>query len=50
MSSELTPTQRLAISRARLATALRDPTWLILVQRWLQAQAKKPPHPPKTRR
>lgn len=40
MSSDLTPVQRLAISRARLASALRDPVWLILMQRWLQAQAQ----------
>jgi len=40
MSSDLNPVQRLAISRARLANALRDPVWLLLVQRWLQAQAR----------
>lgn len=40
MSGDLTPAQRLAISRARLAQALQDPAWLILVQRWLQAKAK----------
>jgi len=28
--------QRLAVSRALLMEALRDPVWLILVQRWLQ--------------
>ncbi|MGV1045723.1 hypothetical protein [Limnohabitans sp.] len=39
MSSDLTPVQRLAISRARLAQALQDPAWLLLVQRWLQAKA-----------
>lgn len=40
MSSDLTPAQRLAISRARLVDALRDPLWLILLQRWLQAKAR----------
>lgn len=40
MSSDLNPAQRLAISRARLVDALRDPLWLILLQRWLQAKAK----------
>jgi hypothetical protein len=44
MSSDLTPAQRLAISRARLTQALQDPAWLILVQRWLQARSKA--HPP----
>jgi hypothetical protein len=50
MSSNSTPAQRLAISRARLVDALRDPVWLILVQRWLQAkaqsQASSPTHKP----
>jgi hypothetical protein len=41
MSSELTPTQRLALSRAQLAQALRDPAWMLLLQRWLQ---DKKPH------
>lgn len=41
MSSELTPTQRLALSRAQLAKALRDPAWMLLLQRWLQ---DKKPH------
>jgi hypothetical protein len=41
MNSELTPIQRLAISRAQLAQALRDPVWLLLLQRWLQ---DKKPH------
>lgn len=40
MSSDLNPAQRLAISRARLVDALRDPLWLILLQRWLQAKAR----------
>jgi hypothetical protein len=41
MSSELTPIQRLAMSRAQLAQALRDPAWLLILQRWLQ---DKKPH------
>jgi hypothetical protein len=41
MSSELTPAQRLAMSRAQLVQALRDPAWLLLLQRWLQ---DKKPH------
>jgi hypothetical protein len=41
MSSELTPSQRLAVSRAQLAQALRDPAWMLLLQRWLQ---NKKPH------
>lgn len=49
MSADLTPAQRLAISRTRLVNALRDPLWLILMQRCLQAQTKKPPHPPDAR-
>lgn len=40
MSAELTPAQRLAVSRAQLTQALRDPIWLMLVQRWLQANAQ----------
>lgn len=50
MSTELNPAQRLAISRARLADALRDPAWMALVQRWIQAksQAPPPPAPPAT--
>lgn len=50
MSSELTPEQRLAISRARLADALRDPAWVILLERWLHAKAASPPPPPATKR
>ena len=45
MSSDLTPAQRLAISRARLVDALRDPLWLILMQRWLQAKARSQARP-----
>ena len=36
MSAELTPLQRLAISRSQLANALRDPVWLMLLQRLLK--------------
>lgn len=36
MSQALTPLQRLAISRSQLASALRDPVWLLLLQRWLK--------------
>lgn len=35
MISGLTPEQRLAVSRARLAAALQDPLWLMLLQRVL---------------
>lgn len=42
MTERMTPAQRLAISRARLADALQDPAWLILVQRWLKTSAKAP--------
>jgi hypothetical protein len=40
MKSELTPVQRLAISRAKLADSVRDPVWLIFLQRWLHTKAK----------
>jgi hypothetical protein len=36
MSAELTPLQRLAVSRSQLAHALRDPVWLLLLQRLLK--------------
>lgn len=42
-ASTMTPTQRLTVSRARLAQALRDPAWLLLLQRWLENQM--PPAP-----
>lgn len=35
MNSTLTPVQRLAVSRATLAEALRDPVWLMLMRRVL---------------
>eukprot|EP01030_Chromulinospumella_sphaerica_P006242 gene6242-6102_t len=41
---------RLAVSRARLVEALRDPAWLILVQRWLQAKARAASHQPPAER
>jgi len=40
MSDALTPAQRLTLSRARLADALSVPLGLVLLQRWLQAQAR----------
>jgi hypothetical protein len=40
MTAPLTPAQRLAVSRAHLLLALRDPVWLIVLQRWLHSQAK----------
>jgi hypothetical protein len=40
MNEPLTPSQRLAVSRARIAEALRDPVWLILLQRWLKEKSK----------
>jgi hypothetical protein len=40
MKSAVTPTQRLAVSRALLANALRDPVWLILMRRLLNENAK----------
>jgi hypothetical protein len=40
-SGEMTPAQRLAISRARIAQALSDPTWLILLQRLLKSTDRK---------
>ena len=40
MSTGLTPTQRLAVSRAMLADALRDPAWLILMRRLLSEKAQ----------
>jgi hypothetical protein len=50
MSSGLNAAQRVVVSRALLVEALRDPVWLILVQRLLKeksaakssASSKKP--------
>jgi hypothetical protein len=42
MTGQLTPAQRLAVSRAQLVSALHDPVWMILLQRWLHSQAKAP--------
>ncbi len=36
MISGLTPEQRLAASRVRLAAALQEPLWLMLLQRVLK--------------
>ncbi|MGV0960234.1 MAG: hypothetical protein ACOYB1_10395 [Limnohabitans sp.] len=46
MSSDLTPAQRLAISRARLAEALRKPLCLLIMARWLHANAQAPRQTP----
>jgi hypothetical protein len=40
-NGEMTPAQRLAISRARIAQVLSDPAWLILLQRLLKAKDRK---------
>jgi hypothetical protein len=40
MSKGLTPVQRLALTRASLAAALRDPLWLILLEKLLDAKTK----------
>ena len=39
MTASMTPEHRLAASRERLASALQEPAWLILLQRWAQARA-----------
>lgn len=36
MATELTPVQRLAISRSQMALALHDPVWLLLLHRLLK--------------
>ena len=40
MSKGLTPVQRLAMTRASLVAALRDPLWLILLEKLLDAKTK----------
>ena len=40
MSKGLTPVQRLALTRASLAAALRDLLWLILLEKLLDAKTK----------
>ncbi len=40
MNADMTPIERLTLSRSQLAQALRDPVWLILLRRWLK---EKPP-------
>lgn len=40
MSKSLSPVQRLAITRASLVAALRDPLWLILLEKLLDAKTK----------
>jgi hypothetical protein len=49
MSSGLNAQQRLAVSRAKLAQALRDPVWLILVQRLLKEKSSPKPSVPSER-
>lgn len=39
MSSDLNAKKRLAVSRTLLAQALRDPVWLILIQRLLKEKS-----------
>lgn len=39
MSSDLNAKKRLALSRALLVEVLRDPVWLILVQRLLKEKS-----------
>lgn len=46
MNHSLSPVQRLAVSRTLLAVALRDPVWLILLQRLLKESAAVKPTPP----
>lgn len=46
MSTGLTPAQRLAVSRAMLADALRDPAWLILMRRLLSENPQRKATPP----
>lgn len=50
MNKEPTSVQRLAVSRARLADALRNPLWLLLLLRLLddKSAVSKPPEPPQT--
>ncbi len=40
MHNEMTPLERLAVTRSQLAQALRDPVWLLLLRRWMK---EKPP-------
>lgn len=40
MSNQLTSAQRLAITRSQLALALREPVWLMLLQRLLKEKPK----------
>ncbi|MEY3671938.1 MAG: hypothetical protein RI904_1595 [Pseudomonadota bacterium] len=40
MSNSLTPIQRLAVSRATLAEALRDPLWVMVLRRVHREKAK----------
>lgn len=40
MRTEMTPLERLAVSRSLLGQALRDPIWLMLLRRLMK---EKPP-------
>jgi hypothetical protein len=33
--------QRLALSRILIVTALREPTWVVLLQRWVKARLQR---------
>lgn len=46
MGPGMTPTQSLAVSRVRLSQALRDPAWLLLLQRWLERKTPSTSAPP----
>lgn len=46
MTHKLSPVQRLAVSRTLIAHALRDPVWVILVQRLLKERATTKSAPP----
>ncbi|WP_396434586.1 hypothetical protein [Limnohabitans sp.] len=41
MSSDVTPAQSLASTRAQIALALRTPAWQLLLQRWLAEKASR---------
>lgn len=49
MSNDLNAVQRLAVSRALLSEALRDPVWLLLVQRLLKERPPPKASPPAPR-
>lgn len=49
MSHDLNAVQRLAASRALLSDALRDPVWLLLLQRLLKERPPPKAYPPAPR-